>query len=166
MWGYDGLASSVCLPLARSFLSFLFFLPQSELTVQIVLAILKFREDYGVYSYVKDKNDFEWVIPAIWQLGLGAASLLGLLVGGIGAGFLAKRYGRQLCMALSYGKFQHHSSPQMLNMCRVHHHRRLLAMVLSSNRSQTWQHALAVWWKGPDWCSPRSLHHHRAHLLR
>jgi hypothetical protein len=105
MWGYDGLASSVCLPLFPPSI-----LSRPLLTVQIVLAILKFREDYGVYSYVKDNNDFEWVIPAIWQLGLGAASLLGLLVGGIGAGFLAKKYGRQLCMALSYGEFRHYSS--------------------------------------------------------
>ncbi|PMD29436.1 general substrate transporter [Hyaloscypha variabilis F] len=78
MWGYDGLASS------------------------IVLAILKFREDYGTFAYVKDTNEFDWVIPAIWQLGLGAASLVGLLVGGIGAGLIAKKHGRQLCMALSY----------------------------------------------------------------
>ncbi|PMD50968.1 putative sugar transporter [Hyaloscypha bicolor E] len=78
MWGYDGLASS------------------------IVLAVLKFREDYGVYAYVKDKKVYDWVIPAIWQLALGAGSLIGLLLGGIGAGFIAKKYGRQLCMALSY----------------------------------------------------------------
>jgi hypothetical protein len=73
-----------------------------------VLAILKFREDYGSFAYVKDTNEFDWVIPAIWQLGLGAASLVGLLVGGIGAGLIAKKHGRQLCMALSYSMFRLH----------------------------------------------------------
>lgn len=72
MWGYDGLAGS------------------------IVLAISQFRNDYG--------NEFEgqFVVPAIWQLAFGGGGLIGLLVGGIGAAFLAKAWGRQLCMFVSY----------------------------------------------------------------
>jgi len=72
MWGYDGLASS------------------------IVLAISRFRQDYGT------EFDGQYVIPAIWQLALGGGSLLGLLLGGVGAGFIAKKWGRQSCMGLSY----------------------------------------------------------------
>lgn len=72
------------------------------LIVQIVLAVLKFRQDYGQLAITDGKQD--WVIPAIWQLGLGAGSLIGLLLGGAGAGFIAKKYGRQLCMALSYSE--------------------------------------------------------------
>lgn len=72
MWGYDGLSSS------------------------IVLAITQFRQDYGT------EFNGQFVIPALWQLGLGAASLFGLLFGGIGAGYLSKRWGRQLCMFISY----------------------------------------------------------------
>jgi MFS family permease len=72
MWGYDGLAGS------------------------IVLAISNFRQDYG--------NEFngQFVVPAIWQLAFGGGGLIGLLVGGIGAGLLAKRWGRQLCFFISY----------------------------------------------------------------
>lgn len=72
MWGYDGLASS------------------------IVLAIDQFRQDYGT------EFNGAFVVPAIWQLGLGGASLFGLLFGGVGAGYLSKRWGRQLCMLISY----------------------------------------------------------------
>jgi hypothetical protein len=91
MWGYDGLASSVGPP----FLAQLYPL----LTIQIVLAISRFRQDYGT------EFDGQYVIPAIWQLALGGGSLLGLLLGGVGAGFIAKKWGRQSCMGLSYGKF-------------------------------------------------------------
>jgi hypothetical protein len=94
MWGYDGLASSVCQPALCS--------RGNLLTIQIVLAVLKFREDYGQLATTDGKQD--WVIPAIWQLALGAGSLIGLLLGGAGAGLIAKKYGRQLCMALSYSK--------------------------------------------------------------
>lgn len=70
-----------------------------SLTIQIVLAISRFRQDYGT------KFDGQYVIPAIWQLALGGGSLLGLLLGGVGAGLIAKKWGRQSCMGLSYGKF-------------------------------------------------------------
>ncbi|CAG8958573.1 hypothetical protein HYFRA_00009890 [Hymenoscyphus fraxineus] len=89
MWGYDGLASS------------------------IVLAIGQFRKDYGNDNF----RQGEYIIPVIWQLGLGAASLFGLLFGGVGAGFVSKKWGRQICMTVSYllsiaGVFlQYYSSP-------------------------------------------------------
>ncbi|KAG9230457.1 general substrate transporter [Amylocarpus encephaloides] len=91
MWGYDGLASS------------------------IVLAIEQFRRDYGT------KFNGEFVIPVIWQLGLGGASLFGLLFGGIGAGIVSKKWGRQLCMLISYlmsiaGVFLQYYSPGDLPM--------------------------------------------------
>ncbi|KUJ09666.1 general substrate transporter [Mollisia scopiformis] len=72
MWGYDGLASS------------------------IVLAIDRFRQDYG------DEFEGQYVVPAIWQLALGGASLFGLLFGGIIAGYGAKKWGRQFFMFMSY----------------------------------------------------------------
>lgn len=72
MWGYDGLAGS------------------------IVLAIPQFRQDYG--------NGFngDFVIPAIWQLAFSGGTLVGLLVGGVGAGFFVKARGRQMCMFIAY----------------------------------------------------------------
>lgn len=45
------------------------------------------------------------MVPAIWQLGLGGASLFGLLFGGLVAGFGAKKWGRQLFMFVSYSPF-------------------------------------------------------------
>ncbi|KAI1000344.1 hypothetical protein K3495_g7851 [Podosphaera aphanis] len=72
MWGYDGLASN------------------------IILSIPQFRQDYG-----KPFGD-QYTIAPIWQLGLAGGSLLGLLMGGVGTGFVAKRWGRQICMLISY----------------------------------------------------------------
>jgi hypothetical protein len=91
MWGYDGLASSVCPGLSISNIL-------SDWDAQIVLAINQFRQDYGT------EFQGQFVIPAIWQLGLGGGSLFGLLFGGIGAGLVSKRWGRQVCMFLSYRK--------------------------------------------------------------
>jgi len=86
------------------------------LTSQIVLAVDQFRKDYG------QEFNGQYVIPVIWQLAFGGGGLIGLLVGGIGAGFLAKRWGRQFCMFVSYmftivGVFlQWYSSPGNLSM--------------------------------------------------
>ena len=72
MWGYDGLASN------------------------IVLSIPQFRQDYG-----KSYGD-QFIISPIWQLGLAGSSLIGFLLGGIGAGLVAKLWGRQACLLISY----------------------------------------------------------------
>jgi MFS family permease len=75
MWGYDGLAGT------------------------IVLAIEQFRHDFGT----EFRGHF--VVSASWQLAFQAASLVGFILGGVVTGFLAKRWGRQLCMFLGYCRF-------------------------------------------------------------
>lgn len=62
----------------------------------IVIAIARFRQDYG--------SPFEgaYVIPAKWQLAFTGASFAGLIVSSVITGFCAKRFGRQVCMAGAY----------------------------------------------------------------
>ncbi|KAH6665390.1 putative sugar transporter [Halenospora varia] len=61
--------------------------------IVIVLAISQFRHDYG--SEFKG----EFVVGAGVQLAFGAASFVGLMVGGALTAFVSKRWGRQVCMA-------------------------------------------------------------------
>ena len=110
-------------------------LPPTILTLQIVLAIDQFRTDYGT------PYNGSFVIPVIWQLGFGGGSLFGLLFGGLSAGYFSKRWGRQLCMFISYG-----TSPlffptpipcfptlmQISDGISILHHRRLPPMVFQS----------------------------------
>lgn len=84
MWGYDGLAGS------------------------IVIGVGQFREDYG-QPYDDPKKGSTFVIPPLWQLALAGGSVVGMFIGGWGAGFVAEKRGRRLCMALSYGKSKPYS---------------------------------------------------------
>lgn len=63
MWGYDGLASA------------------------IVLSIPRFRQDYGHLW------NGQYVVPAGWQLAFTAASMIGIMLGGIGTGIAMKHVG-------------------------------------------------------------------------
>ncbi|CAK7205136.1 hypothetical protein SEUCBS139899_007901 [Sporothrix eucalyptigena] len=71
-WGYDGLCSG------------------------IVISLPQFREDYGTYY------EGEYVIPAKWQLAFTAASLIGLIIGGVPATIIAKKWGRRPCLWFGY----------------------------------------------------------------
>ncbi|CAK7217009.1 hypothetical protein SCUCBS95973_003006 [Sporothrix curviconia] len=71
-WGYDGLCSGV------------------------VIALPQFREDYGTYY------EGEYVIPAKWQLAFTAASLIGLIIGGVPATVITKKWGRRPCLWFGY----------------------------------------------------------------
>ncbi|KAL2811271.1 general substrate transporter [Aspergillus granulosus] len=68
MWGYDGLASAV------------------------VLSIPRWRQDYG------NLYNGAYVVPAQWQLAFTAASMIGLVLGGIAAGWVSKQYGQRICI--------------------------------------------------------------------
>ncbi|KPI37682.1 General alpha-glucoside permease [Cyphellophora attinorum] len=68
MWGYDGLAAA------------------------IVLSIPKWREDYG-YLYQD-----QYVVSANWQLAFTAASMIGLFVGGLATGAVARAMGQKFCL--------------------------------------------------------------------
>ncbi|KIW13987.1 hypothetical protein PV08_06768 [Exophiala spinifera] len=72
MWGYDGLASA------------------------IVLSIPKFREDYGRLWHG------QYVVSANWQLAFTAASMIGLMLGGICSGLSMKHVGQRWAMAVGY----------------------------------------------------------------
>jgi hypothetical protein len=72
MWGYDGLAGA------------------------IVLSTPRWRQDYG-YLY-----EGQYVVSADWQLGFTAASMIGLLVGGLATGVLARRIGNPVCIGGAY----------------------------------------------------------------
>ncbi|CAK7210132.1 hypothetical protein SBRCBS47491_000667 [Sporothrix bragantina] len=71
-WGYDGLCSG------------------------IVISLPQFRADYGTYY------EGEYVIPAKWQLAFTAAGLIGLIIGGIPATLIAKKWGRRPCLWFGY----------------------------------------------------------------
>ncbi|KAL1890755.1 hypothetical protein Sste5346_008080 [Sporothrix stenoceras] len=55
-----------------------------------------FRADYGIYY------EGQYVIPAKWQLAFTAASLIGLIIGGIPATIIAKKWGRRPCLWFGY----------------------------------------------------------------
>ncbi|KAH8666500.1 general substrate transporter [Xylariales sp. PMI_506] len=71
-WGFDGLAGGV------------------------VTSIAQFRQDFG-YLY-----EGAYVVSADWQLGFTAATLFGLVFGGIVTGFAANIWGRQICIGVGY----------------------------------------------------------------
>ena len=73
MWGYDGMAAA------------------------IVLSIPRWRQDYG-YLW-----EGQYVVAAKWQLAFTAGSVLGLVVGGLATGWVAKRIGQKKC--LYFGHF-------------------------------------------------------------
>lgn len=72
MWGFDGLAGGV------------------------VTSIAEFRKDFG-YPYAGD-----YVVDANWQLGWLAATLFGLVFGGLVAGLAVNRWGRSPVIAAGY----------------------------------------------------------------
>jgi MFS family permease len=62
----------------------------------IVLSIAKFREDFG------EPYQGTYVVPAKWQLAWTAASTAGLILGGLGAGQIIQRWGRQLAIFIGF----------------------------------------------------------------
>lgn len=63
---------------------------------KIVISLPQFRADYG-YLY-----QGQYVVPARWQLAFTAASVIGLILGGPPAAYIAKRWGRNACLWFGY----------------------------------------------------------------
>ncbi|CAK7226912.1 hypothetical protein SCUCBS95973_006360 [Sporothrix curviconia] len=72
MWGFDSLAGG------------------------IVVAISEFRKDFGT------PYEGDYVVDANWQLGWSAATLFGLVFGGLIAGLTIDRFGRQPVLLFGY----------------------------------------------------------------
>ncbi|KAK7181107.1 maltose permease [Paraphaeosphaeria sporulosa] len=62
----------------------------------VVVGITQFREDFGT------PFGGDYVIDANWQLGFQAATLGGIILGGVITGFAMNKFGRQLCILLAY----------------------------------------------------------------
>jgi hypothetical protein len=72
MWGYDGMAGG------------------------IVLAMPQWRESYG-YLF-----EGQYVVEARWQLTFNAATLIGLVCGGLATGYASKIVGQKPCIAVAH----------------------------------------------------------------
>ncbi|KAF1959490.1 general substrate transporter [Byssothecium circinans] len=62
----------------------------------VVIGIAKFREDFG-YPFAGD-----YVVDASWQLGFLAATLGGIVLGGLMTGVIISRFGRKICILIAY----------------------------------------------------------------
>jgi MFS family permease len=62
----------------------------------VVVSIAEFRKDFG-HPYAGD-----YVVDANWQLGFQAATLFGIVFGGLVTGFGVNKFGRQPCILIAY----------------------------------------------------------------
>ncbi|KAF2009537.1 general substrate transporter [Aaosphaeria arxii CBS 175.79] len=62
----------------------------------VVVSIVEFRKDFG-HPFAGD-----YVVDANWQLGFQAATLFGIIFGGLITGFGVNKFGRQPCILVSY----------------------------------------------------------------
>lgn len=62
----------------------------------VVVGISEFRKDFG-HPYAGD-----YVVDANWQLGFQAATLFGIVFGGLITGFGVNKFGRQPCILIAY----------------------------------------------------------------
>jgi SP family general alpha glucoside:H+ symporter-like MFS transporter len=69
---------------------------------QAILGLPQFRQSFGILF------DGEYVIPAKWLLGWSGASLAGLAVGAIMAGFIAEKLGRKWSFMVAFSELSQH----------------------------------------------------------
>ncbi|KAH7094994.1 general substrate transporter [Paraphoma chrysanthemicola] len=62
----------------------------------VVVSIVEFRKDFG-HPYAGD-----YVVDANWQLGFQAATLFGIIFGGLATGLGVNKFGRQPCILVAY----------------------------------------------------------------